>query len=605
MAEANPFDDAFRPKEEANPFDEPKADNSLHGYLKSIGQGLKNVISNYALAPGYAEAEQMAMEGVPNPGESDIALGGEGGVQTVPKEPSEHPFVTNLTSAFADPLSWAGPGGVVSKTAGILGSTLGGEAGRHAAAGSAYEIPAQIAGSLAGGHLALAPGHIVAGPKPIAPDRQALIDELKKEGITDLTSGQQRGNEGLSRMETLAGNSLFAGNKAQNVAENQKRQLTQALLKRFDAEGEAATPDVINNARDRLIEQRDKIAKNLPVRFTKDLGDNLVKIEQDAFNEGFNPDEMRRITQNIENVRNGFVTKAPKGGLDRTIAEMRANAGTAPPASLEAALQQGVNKINATPTGNPATGVMSGKTYQALTHYNSALSNLQRETNGNLSRYGSRIRDALDDAMASTASVRGTREGVGRRQALADLSEWRRKWRTMLITSKAVASGGADAAKGLVSPAQLRMQLSGTPKDKELYARSSGSQGLNDLSRAANAIMTPLPNSGTPAGMQALENLNLASTLRGVGEGAKAAGGAYAGGTAFGPIGAVVGAIGVPLSHGLIGRALHSQPVRNYLTGQTAVQKMIGEGRPGASPSWLAMVNLLKGNSDQRKEASP
>lgn len=593
MAEKNPFEDLDEP--EANPFaelDEPKEGHG--GYLKAIGQGLKNVISNYALAPGYAEAAQMNMEGVPNPLENDITLAGP-----VPKEPSEHPFITNLAGAAFDPLSWAGPGGLISKAAGIVGSTLGGEAGRNAAKGSAFEIPAELAGSFAGAHAALAPGHIAAGPKPIAPDRQALIDTLKGEGVTSLTAGQQRGSKGLRYLESITADSPLSGTGAEEINEAGKKEFTRAVLKRMGEDADAATPDVIERARVRIGNKLDEVADKLPVKFTGKFGNDLSEIAQDLTKEGLAPEQTNRIMTNLNNVRGAFITKAPAGGLDRTMAEMRANAGTPPPTSLEAALQQGVDKINATPTGNPAEGIMPGKAYQMLTRKDTPLDRLVNSQNPDERFYGGRIRDALDDAMSKTAVGQGTKPGKGRRQALADLLEARRQWRTMVMASKAVAGGGEDAAKGYISPAQLRMQLAGNQKDKLLYARGGGMRDLNDLSRAGNAVMTPLPNSGTSQREQAREMFNLATTLKGAEGGSRAVGGT-AGYLLGGVPGAIAGAAAGPFATGMGGRILHSQPVQKYLTNSLPGQQWVSERRPGASPAWLSMVNVLHNREEKQ-----
>lgn len=570
------------------------------GYLGAIGRGIKKGLNDFLLAPGYAESGVMnatqipgtteQMKDVPNPVEENAAMG-----------PSEHPIVESIAEGMGNPASWFGPGGMVSKGVGIVGSTLGGEAGRHFAKGSAFEIPAELAGSFAGGHAALAPPKLGAPLKSIAPDRQALIDTLKGEGVTSLTAGQQRGSKGLRYLESITADSPLSGTGAEEINDAAKKQFTGAVLKRMGEDADAATPDVIQRARDRIGDKFDEVAKKLPVKFTKDFGDKLVQIEQDMMKEGLPADSVNRVVKNIENVRNGFnISKPPsaaasqRGNLNRpinqqTLDELR---GQGP---LGASLAQGVSDINA--KGGPSN-MMPGSTYQMLTRKNSPLDRLLNSQNADEKFYGGQIRDAIDEAMSKTATGQGTREGTGRRQALADLKEARRQWRTMILASKAVAGGGEDAAKGYISPAQLRAQLASSPKDKLNYAQGGSTGGLGKLSRAGNAIMSPLPNSGTSQREQAREMFNLATTLKGSEPGA--AGGAALGGLAGGIPGALIGAAAGPFATGAAGRILHSQPVQKYLTNQLPGQEWIREHRPGASPAWLSMVNVLRNQGEQQ-----
>lgn len=566
--------------------------SAFGGYLKSIGRGIKKGLTDFALSPGYAEQEQMnaagtgdKMEGVPNPAEVNAAMG-----------PSEHPLVESVFQGLGNPAAWIGPGGPVSKTIANVAGTLGGEAGAHMAKGSAYEIPAQLAGSYLAGHAATTiPSRIPAPFKNIDPKQQAMVDALKSEGVTSLTAGQQRGSKGLKYAESILGDSLFSGTGSEEINDAQKAELTGNLIKRMgETSGEtAATPDVIESARQRIGDKMDEVAKKLPITFDKKFGDRLAAIEKDLTDEGLAPEQVNRITKNIENVRNAFITKSPSGsGLAQTIAQMRANQGAPVPANLSQAMQQGVAGLNAAAAGSGTPkGIMPGKAYQMLTRKDTPLDRLMNSQNPDERFYGGRLRDALDEAMWRSANARGTRAGTGRRQAAQDLLEARRQWRTMVMVSKAVAGGGEDAAKGYVTPAQLRQALTSTPQDKLRYARSHGPDGLNDLSRAANAVMTPLPNSGTGQRNAVMEMFHLAPTLLG----AEGAAGATAGGLVGGLPGALAGAAMGPVAAGVAGRALHSRPVQNYLTNQLPGQKWVAENRPGASPAWLSMVNVLRG----------
>ncbi len=79
----------------------------------------------------------------------------------------------SVGQGLGNPLSWVGPGSLPFKAAGSVLGSLGSEGGRQAAEGTPFEIPAQIAGGLAGGTAAVK----AMGAKPLAaavPNSQEL-----------------------------------------------------------------------------------------------------------------------------------------------------------------------------------------------------------------------------------------------------------------------------------------------------------------------------------------------------------------------------------------------------------------------------------------------
>ncbi len=161
-----------------------------------------------------------------------------------------------------------------------------------------------------------------------------------------------------------------------------------------------------------------------------------------------------------------------------------------------------------------------------------------------------------------------------------DWKEWqkaRREYRNMLVIEKAATGNGADTALGLISPSQLRNAT--VQQGRRAYARGQGD--FADLARSGEAIMKPLPNSGTAPRLKA-QNLGLTGHAVPLG-----IGGAI-GGMVGGPVGAAIGgAAGLAIPR-LAGRLALTAPVRNYLTNQRAAP-----GLPGSSLSPIQRALLF------------
>jgi hypothetical protein len=188
-----------------------------------------------------------------------------------------------------------------------------------------------------------------------------------------------------------------------------------------------------------------------------------------------------------------------------------------------------------------STGAIAGDTYQG---WRSTIERLARSS-GNNPQVASALRDiknALDDAMERSIAARNP----------ADLGAWRearRQYRNLLVVEKAATGAGAQTAEGLISPSQLRNAVVG--QGRRAYARGQGD--FADLARAGEAIMKPLPQSGT--GPRSIPYL-----LSGIGAGA----------------GNVPGAIAAFAAPGMASRALMSRPVQSYLGNQVMTDALRG-----------------------------
>lgn len=148
---------------------------------------------------------------------------------------------------------------------------------------------------------------------------------------------------------------------------------------------------------------------------------------------------------------------------------------------------------------------------------------------------------ALDDAMERSIAANNPGD-VG---AFQDV---RAKYGNLASIEKAAGSAGADAAQGIISPAQMRTALA-SGNNRRAYARGIGD--MAPLTNAGNAILTNFPQSGTAPRI-------LAAHLLGAGVGGGV--GYHEGGLP----GALAG-IAVPA---VAARALMSRPIQSILANQ-------------------------------------
>lgn len=183
-------------------------------------------------------------------------------------------------------------------------------------------------------------------------------------------------------------------------------------------------------------------------------------------------------------------------------------------------------------------GAMSGKDYQTIRSRLTRMAKNYHSRDNEFSTALRGLRDALDGGMERSINP-------------ADVGAWselRRQYGNMKTLENAIAgAGGEDAAMGLISPARLRMAASSGNRGG--YARGQGD--FAELAKAGQAVMSPLPNSGTAA----------RTAVRNLGSPMLAGGGALAGG-----IPGLVAGLAAPA---LAGKALMSAPVQRYLANQT------------------------------------
>jgi hypothetical protein len=366
--------------------------------------------------------------------------------------------------------------------------------------GTEYEPWARTAGAL------LSPGVVAAGrraitPLPATPERTALANALRGEGV-DLTAGQATGSKPLQWMESTLGDMPGSGGRAAEIQTNQGEQFTRAALRRVGEDAPRADGPTVNAAFDRIGGQFDAIGARNHLAGDVHLGNDLAAVEGD-YNNLVSPTQRAPVIANTI----------------RDIGDQIAANG----------------------------GHLTGEQYNAMT------SRLARQARGavadtQLHEALVGTREALDDAFERSLHASGNT------QDLAALREARNQYRNLMVIEKAATGAGSQTAEGIISPSQLRNATVST-HGRRNYARGQGD--FADLSRAGEAIMKPLPNSGTSPREYMRHALSTVGSV---------VGGTV--GSTGGPAGTAAGAIAGLAAPGALGRALMSGPVQRYLGNQ-------------------------------------
>jgi len=478
--------------------------NPIEDVSKSAGIGLAQGAIGLATLPGNLEA--LARLGIDK---ASSALGmGDPGLSNRTFLPTaadaqdviEHytgPFYKPQTTAgeyartigeFAPTAAFGGPEmGAISRATNVLAPAVVSEAAGQVSKGTSYEPWARAGGALVGG---VVPNAAMRAVTPITNDaaRQASVNLLRQEGVDALTAGQQTGNSAVRWAESAAHDLPFSGGRGKVLNDQAAEQFTAAALRHAGIDANRADAATINQGYQNLGNTFDALAAR-----------NMMHVDQ---------------------------------GLQTDVHQALVNYNRATPETLRAPIVEALQDD----IFNAPNGILSGAQYQSWRSQIERVRRGAQQNNPHLAEALSDIRDAMDDAMARSASPQD--------QAL--WQQTRLQYRNLLAIEKAVSGAGENTALGLLSPSQLRTAVK--TQNSRTYVR--GQNELGNLARAGEAIMKPLPNSGTPARLAAQ---HMASTI----------GSAIGYGTANIP-GAIMGA----LAPGMMARAVMSRPVQNYLSNQ-------------------------------------
>jgi hypothetical protein len=310
----------------------------------------------------------------------------------------------------------------------------------------------------------------------------------------DLSAGQLSGSKGLRYAESEIG-----GNASENLMERQGEQFTNAALRRAGENAPRATPEVIDRAFNRIGQQFDGLAARNQIVPDQQLANDL----QGAVTEytSLVPEAMRAPV--VHNVAQDIVDAMNRGPI-------------------------------------------SGDAYQAL---RSRLDRAARTSRADpqLSDALRGLRESLDDAMQRSIAQNNPRDLGGWQQA-------RRQYRNMLVVEKAATGAGENAALGLISPSQLRNAT--VQQGRRAYARGQGD--FAELARAGEALMKPMPQSGTAPRLAARNLGTMIPAILGGGAGAGVGG----------PFGAMAGAAAGAAAPRIFGSLMMSPMGQRYLSNQ-------------------------------------
>jgi hypothetical protein len=432
------------------------------------------------------------------------------------------------TAASFVPASLAGPGSLATKVIGYgVVPGLASEAAGQATEGTRFEPYARAAGALAG-FAAPSVARKLVTPLPSTPERQTMVNALKKEGV-DTTAGQNTGNMKLRYFESEVG-----GAKAADVFEKQGEQFTKAALKRAGINADRATPQVIDDAFDRIGGEIDRLSASNAMRFDRKLNQDLVDILDD-YNSVAAPAFRRPIVDSVAQDLASAVAAAQKVG---------------------------------------GTALLEGKTYQKMRSRLGKTAQQLRTSDPEAAETLRNIQHALDDAMERSLTNP------------ADMGAWRearRQYRNLLVLEKAATGAGENVAMGLISPSQLRAAT--VQQGRRAYARGQGDYA--ELARSGEAVLKPLPNSGTSPRTDARNMLAVPQAI---------VGGSLGYGATGDWEGAVAGAALGGLSRAAMSRAVMGPRGQRYLSNQALV------ALPAADPRKKALVRALGTTMPLRSE---
>lgn len=436
---------------------------------------------------------------------------------TLPEPETTAGKYARTVGEFVPAMAFGGPANLLVRGAtNVLAPGLGSEAAGQMTEGTGAEPYARIAGALLGAVAPSALGRAVT-PFPVNAERARMVQSLGREGV-DVTAGQATGRQGLRYFESEMG-----GGAAARFTERQGEQFTRAALQRAGINANRATSQVMDDAFTRIGRQFDDLAaRNDLVPVNHQLADDLV-----------GPDGVFTVYRSLGG-------EAPV--IEKTI--------------LDIGQRLSANRL------------LSGDYYKSTTSRLARLARTTKDPELKEALHG--IRNALDDAMETSLAARNS----------PDLGAWRevrRQYRNILVLERAATAAGESARAGIISPAGLRSATVNV-QGRRNFARGRGD--FDELARAGEGVMAPLPQSGTAPRLRA-QNLGTGfSTLLGAGVGGAAGGG----------MGAAAGALAGGLIPGLAGRMALSAPGRGLLSNQlmspalqrfTPGRSMIGAGLLG------------------------
>lgn len=316
---------------------------------------------------------------------------------------------------------------------GVVGPTLGAEAGGAIGDLMGYEEAGRFVGGIGG---SLLPGGVtrgITGPT-LSNERARLAQLMGDEGI-DLTAGQVSGRKGLQYREVGPYETKPAG-----IAEQQQEQFNRAATSRTGYPEGNANPETIRNMRDEFGQEYDDVIRQTGgLHLDRQAETDLLQLVYDYH-------ELKALPNNAPTSINSF--------FDRISRAAHANGGVIPT--------------------------------EVFQQTRSDISKMLRRLNGSDPAQERALRD-IQDMMY---------DSIGRNSPPGVEATWRdinNRYRNFKIIERSMMGAGEATAEGGITPQKLRTSVQ--QADPQDYVAGQGD--FADLARGGELFMKPLPQSGT------------------------------------------------------------------------------------------------------------
>ncbi|MBL8845458.1 MAG: hypothetical protein JNN24_06770 [Hyphomicrobium zavarzinii] len=410
---------------------------TLPGNLEQLGRMGINAVGNLAGAEG-------------NVVDPETLLPNYGGVKRGIEQKFTGEFYQPQTTAgeyartigeFA-PAAIGGGLSLLSRAARVAAPAVVSETAGQLTEGTALEPWARVGGALVAGHVTNA-GQRAITPLPTDPVRQQAVQALEREGVTALTAGQRTGRRPLQWTESTLSDIPFAGRRANAIQSQQAEQYTRAALRRIGINADRADPPTMATAYRQIGDRFNTVAGRNNLVPTRFFMNRLQTIG----------DDYRNVT--AEPLRAPIV--------DEVITALR-----------DPSIRQ--------------NNVIPGRLYQ---NYRSGLGRAAQGIQSRDPVAAGAIRDIID--VLDRTMETSIRAFQGNNAAdLGAFRQARNQYRHYLAIEEAVSRAG-PGVEGIITPAALRSALK--RQGKRAYVHGRGD--LNELARAGDLVMRPLPQSGT------------------------------------------------------------------------------------------------------------
>lgn len=337
----------------------------------------------------------------------------------------------------------AAAGRLGGRFANVAAPAVASETAGQLTEGTQLEPWARAGGALLGGRVQQGVNRAVS-PAPAAPHHAAHVTNLEREGVTAMTAGQRTGNGRIRGLEDATARIPGGGTRAVDMEQQAAEQFTAAALRRAGVNANRAEPQVLDEAFRSIGAEYENFARQTALRVTPGFQNRLQAIVRRY--EQITPDGSR--VPAIRSAIDDIVSRNPNRP------EPFYNIAGRDLAGIRSTLARQHRAVKSNPQASDA------------------LLNLIREL----------------DIHAVRSLPPQARRGM-----LRQLQDRNARYRNLLAIEDAALGAGQNAAQGLISPAALKAAVK--KQNKRDYSR--GRRDLANLARSGEAVLRPLPSSGT------------------------------------------------------------------------------------------------------------